>query len=278
MRYFILLLSLAFIGCEKDDAGTGEKTMLNIAYGSDPYQVMDIYLPPNRNTQTTNFMILVHGGAWSSGDKSDFDEYVDTLQRRLPSYAVFNLNYRLSTNGINVFPAQENDIKAAVEYILARREEFGISDKYALLGASAGAHLALLQGYKYSSTLAPKAIIDFFGPTDMVDLYNNPASPLIPPATVASIVGATPTSNPTLYFQSSPINFVTAQSPPTMILQGGLDPLVATSQSSALRDKIQTLGGVVAYVFYPNEGHSWIGPNLKDSFDKIQLFLTMHMN
>jgi dipeptidyl aminopeptidase/acylaminoacyl peptidase len=112
----------------------------------------------------------------------------------------------------------------------------------------------------------------------MVDLYNNPASPLIPPATVAAIVGATPTTNPVLYQQSSPINFVTAQSCPTIILQGGLDPLVSPNQSIALKNKLQTMGVINQYVFYPGEGHGWVGANLSDSFDKIALFLAANVN
>ena len=111
--------------------------------------------------------------AWNSGDKSDFNPYVDSLKKREPSYAIFNVNYRLA-NTPDLFPAQEQDIKAAIEFIYNKRTEYHISDKFVLIGASAGAHLALLQGYKYSFPVKPKAIIDFFGPTDLIEMYNNP--------------------------------------------------------------------------------------------------------
>ena len=279
-KYFpLFLLVLTFVACRKNDVTTlAADTKLNTAYGSDSLQKMDIYLPAGRTTTSTKVIILIHGGAWSSGDKADFTAYIDTLKKRLPSYAVFNINYRLASVGVNNFPTQEMDVKSAVEFIYNKSNEYHVSQTIVLLGASAGGHLALLQGYKNTSPVKVKAIVDFFGPTDMVDLYNNPASPLIPPATVAAIVGATPTTNPVLYQQSSPINFVTAQSCPTIILQGGLDPLVSPNQSLALKNKLQTMGVINQYVFYPGEGHGWVGANLSDSFDKIALFLAANVN
>jgi dipeptidyl aminopeptidase/acylaminoacyl peptidase len=164
-----------------------------------------------------------------------------------------------------------------MEFIASKTNDYAISQKLALLGASAGGHLVLLQGYKYSSPIKVKAIVDFFGPTDLVDAYNNP-SPSVPAVGIALLLGGTPTSNPTIYQQSSPINFVTAQSSPTIILQGGADPLVNPSQSAALSTKLQTFGVVHQYVFYPTEGHGWVGPDMVDSFDKIVAFLNANVN
>jgi acetyl esterase/lipase len=282
--YRLLLVSLVAMACQKNTGGdnptdpSAAKTMLNVAYGTDAAQKMDIYLPGGRTTASTKVIVMIHGGAWVSGDKNDFNEYVDSLKRRVPDYAIFNINYRLATGLTNTFPAQENDVKAAIEFIYNKRSEYLISEKFVLLGASAGGHLALLQGYKHTTPVKPKAIVDFFGPTDMVDIYNNPASPAIPQSAVASIVGATPTTNLTLYQSSSPINYVTAQSAPTIILQGGVDPLVAASQSATLNTKLQTMGVVHQYVFYPTEGHSWVGPNLVHSFNQVQAFLAANVN
>jgi acetyl esterase/lipase len=280
MKLYFLLLSLAVISCKKKDniPALAEQNMMNVSYGTDAAQNMDVYLPAGRTPAATKVIVLIHGGAWSSGDKTDFTPYVDTLKRRLPGYAIFNINYRLAAIGSNNFPAQEMDVKAAIEFIAGKTNEYNISQKFVLLGASAGGHLALLQGYKYNSPIQVKAIVDFFGPTDMTDLYNNPASPFIPSSTIAMIVGATPTTNPTLYQQSSPINYVTAQSAPTIILQGGVDPLVSPSQSVTLNTKLQTMGVVHQYVFYPSEGHGWTGANLSDSFDKIAAFITANVN
>ena len=277
------LLSLFFIitvisSCKKDDATEQDMsvTMLNVSYGTNAQQKMDVYLPANRSTTNTKVIIMIHGGGWNTGDKADFNEYVDSLKKREPSYAIFNINYRLA-NAPDLFPAQEQDVKAAVEFIFNKRQEYLVSDKFVLIGGSAGAHLALLQGYKYSTPVKPKAIIDFFGPTDLVAMYNNPPNPLVLPLLI-SVTGSTPTTNNTLYTQSSPINFISSQSPPTMILHGGIDIVVSPSQSVALNTKLFTSGVTHQYILYPAEGHGWVGANLSDSFNKIQAFLAANVN
>ena len=203
MRNFLLIVFIItfFSSCKKDDAPEEDMsvTMLSVSYGTNAQQKMDVYLPVGRSSTATKVIIMIHGGGWNTGDKSDFNEYVDSLKKRESGYAIFNVNYRLA-NAPDLFPAQEQDIKAAVEFIYNKRSEFLISDKFALIGASAGAHLALLQGYKYSTPVKPKAIIDFFGPTDLVELYNNPSNPLVQPL-LAAVTGGTPASNNSLYFQ-----------------------------------------------------------------------------
>src|SRR6186997_1703486 len=188
MRNSLLLLFIiiSISSCKKDDDTEQDMsvTMLNVSYGTNAQQKMDVYLPANRSTSNTKVIIMIHGGGWNTGDKADFNEYVDSLKKREPSYAIFNINYRLA-NTPDLFPAQELDVKTAVEFIYNKRQEYKVSDKFVLVGASAGAHLALLQGYKYSTPVKPKAIIDFFGPTDLVSLYNNPPNPLVQPALLA---------------------------------------------------------------------------------------------
>ncbi len=281
--FLILTTSFLIVSCQKEENGGGtmplaEQTQPNVSYGTDASQKMDIYLPPGRTTATTKVIILIHGGGWSSGDKTDFTQYVDTLKKRLPAYAIISINYRLATGTSNLFPTQENDVKTAIEFIYSKRTEYAISDKFVLLGTSAGGHLSLLHAYKYSTPVKIKAVVDFFGPTDLVDMYNNPASILASPAALAAVVGATPTTNLSLYQQSSPINFVVATSPPTLILQGGVDVVVSPSQSATLAAKLQTFGVVHQYVFYPTENHGWSGAYLIDSFNKIDAFLAANVN
>jgi acetyl esterase/lipase len=282
MRIFVRLAVFAIIfisACKKNDSpdpGSQESVTKNVSYGTHTQQKMDVYLPANRSTATTKVMIMIHGGGWNTGDKTDLDIYVDSLRKREPSYAVFNLNYRLA-NTPDLFPAQENDVKAAVEFIYSRRNEYNISDKFVLLGASAGAHLALLQGYKHTTTIRPKAIVDFFGPTDLVELYNNPPNPLVQPLLI-SVTGGNPTTHATIYAESSPINYVTPASPPTLILQGGLDIIVGVSQSALLNIRLFTAAITHQLISYPTEGHGWTGANLTDSFNKIQAFLTANVN
>ncbi|MBL0154619.1 MAG: alpha/beta hydrolase [Chitinophagaceae bacterium] len=281
---FILVLSL-LAGCKKNTPDpspvpplVAEETKLDVMYFNDPSTNMNIYLPANRSSSTTKVIILIHGGGWTSGDKTDYNSFVDTLKKRLPGYAIFNINYRLAAGSNNQFPTQENDVKLAIEYIYYHRDEFKISTTWVLLGASAGGHLAMLQAYKNVLPIQVKAVVDFFGPADLVDMYNNPASIFAPPSLLSSIIGATPSTNLSLYTQSSPITFVSATSPPTIILQGGVDPLVSPNQSIALKNKLQTAGVINQYVFYPTESHGWTGANMVDSFDKITAFLTANVH
>ena len=274
MRYFkVCLIAILFFACNKDE-NSGALVMRNVAYGTAPEQKMDIHLPASRSATTTKVIILIHGGAWNAGDKADFEAYVDTLKKREPTYAIFNLNYRLATNSSTLFPAQEQDINTAVNYINSKTDEYQVSKKFVIIGASAGAHLGLLHAYKFPNNI--KAVVDFFGPTDLVALYNNPPGPLVP-VMLQQVTGGTPATLPNLYQSSSPINFVSATAPPTLVFHGDVDPIVPLAQSNALVLALQSYNVTSQYIVYQGEGHSWVGPNLSDSFNKIQAFLTAHV-
>jgi len=278
----IFIVPFLILSCQKEnsdlpvDNTVQAKNVNNVAYSSDPQQKMDVYLPKNRTVTTTKSLVLIHGGAWATGDKADFGSFVDSIKMRLPEYALFNINYRLSAFPNNVFPTQEEDVKTALNFINDKRSEYLISNNVVLLGVSAGGHLALLHAYKNSTPFQIKAVIDFFGPTDLVDLYNNPGS--IPDYLIAQVIGTTPAANPALYQSSSPINFV-SNACPTIILQGTADPLVNyVSQSKALRDQLQSAGKPVQYVEYEGRGHGddWTDADFTDAFNKIQVFLTTY--
>jgi acetyl esterase/lipase len=281
--YFIYLavLLLVFSCKKKDKQPAGEdlsiaKTMLNVSYGADQRNIMDVYLPANRSATTTPVMILIHGGGWVEGSKNDLNGYLEVLKRNGPEYAVFNINYRLAGSGQNLFPAQELDVKKCIEFIYSKASEYNISNKFVLLGASAGGHLALLHAYKYTSPVKIKAVVSFFGPTDITAFYNNPPNVLIPIA-LQNVTGTTPQLNPVLYQNSSPINFVTSSSCPTMMLQGGNDPVVPASQAELLKAKLVTTGVPHQYVLYPTGGHGdWDAATYTDAFNKIDAFLSTY--
>lgn len=287
-----------FNSCKKSDntnSGSGGNTGTNpavavtlpdVSYGTDAAQKMDVYLPANRST-ATKVIVLIHGGAWSSGDKKDLSTLqfgmviTDSLKTRFPDYAICNINYRLSTGTTNLFPTQENDVKAAVQYIFDHAADYVIGNKYVFIGESAGAHLCMLQGFKYSTPLKPKAIVSLFGPSDLTDMYNNPAgpNPALAQLVLAQTIGATPTTNAAIYTSSSPVNFIGAGSPPTILLHGSNDPLVNPSQSVAVQTKLLAAGVATQYVLYPGKGHGddWGDAIYKDAFNKIQAFVTANV-
>ncbi|RYZ17354.1 MAG: alpha/beta hydrolase, partial [Sphingobacteriales bacterium] len=192
----------------------------------------------------------------------------DSLRTRLPHYALFNLNYRL-VNGGTLFPSQEEDIKAAIDAIVAKAGDYAInSEKISLLGFSAGAHLALLQAYKKPSPRI-NAVIDYFGPTDLVTMYQKPWHPLVPMA-LQMVTGQSIQTGKAILEASSPARFVTSQSPPTLILHGGKDAVVDVSQSRLLAQKLEANGVLHELHLYPAEGHGrWYGQALQSSFDRI---------
>ena len=291
-----LLLAVTFFSCDKEDVPvpvtpdydfTNAVTDKNVAYGTDGANVMDVYLPANRSANSTKVILLLHGGAWASGDKSGKDDdhfkiLLDSVKKRYSDWAIFSLNYRLATlTGKNIFPSQENDVAAAVKFIYDNRQEYGISDKWVFMGMSAGAHLALLQAYKNSSPIRPKAVVDFYGPTDMAGLYNfhrtdGDLAPLI-----EKLMSGTPSSNSTLYKSSSPIEYVNAQSPPTLIMHGGKDDTVPETQSLALSAKLKAAGVTTVYGDYYSfayQTHGWSDPALwVETMRLISDFVTVNV-
>ena len=242
--------------------------LTNIAYGSSSQQQMDVYLPANRSESTRTF-VVIHGGAWVRGDKMEMQHMIDSLKLRFPDYAFVNLNYRLAANGItNVFPAQENDVKAAIDFYLGKSSEYNVSKDLVLFGVSAGGHLALLHGYKNDPDKHVKAIIDGFGPTDLVTTNGGSLR-----SALSYITGTTYKANPALYQESSPLFYITPKSPPTLAMHGGMDGLVAPSQTESLITKLKENGVICEQVIYPREGHGWGVPALTDSFNKIEVFI-----
>jgi acetyl esterase/lipase len=287
----VLAFVVFFVGCKKSDSTSGgsgfitvsAKNYYNVAYGTDARQTMDIYLPANRRADSTRILVLIHGGSWVGGDKTDFNIYIDTLKNRFPNYGIFNINYRLSSGGtVNTFPTQEMDVQTAVRFIYGNAtNEYQVNNqKVVLLGTSAGGHLAMLQGFKDSIPVKPKAIVSFFGPSDLMDMYFNPVgnNPLLAYG-LALAVGKTPLQDAAIYLSSSPSNYLNGGSPPTILLHGGLDPLVRPTQSQNINAALTFLNVPSQYVYYPTGGHAdWSTSMYTDAFNKIQAFLAANVH
>lgn len=283
MKKFPIILAAVFVlvSCKKNDVSNNSlpaQTFTNVSYGTDDAQKLDLYLPSGRRDDTTKLMVLVHGGAWTIGDKSDFSSYIPILQQRLPGYAIANINYRLATTIANHFPSQENDMQSAIDFLASKSVTYHYSQKMVLFGASAGAHMALLQANKYSY---PKmlAVVDFFGPTDMAGLYNFYAPYPADQLAFQLLMNGTPTSNASMYSQSSPISFISAQSPPTIIFHGSIDNVVPVDQSISLKNKLAGAGVPTELTIYPNLGHgTWPSATIDDAFNKIVAFIQSNVH
>ncbi len=279
VKLFVLIFLCVVVSCKKKDvkpsATSTELELKDVAYGTDALQKMDVYLPANRSTNNTKVVILIHGGSWTSGDKSEFTDAVTLMKTQLADYAIFNINYRLATiSGTNIWPVQLTDVNAACNFIQSKAAEYAINtNKMVVFGASAGAHLALLQGYQNNADKKIKAVVDLFAPTDLADLYNRPSDPNYP-ALLSIFLNGTPTTNSTAYRNSSPLFSVNNTVPPTIIFHGTADNIVPIRQSDSLNNRLAVAGVTKQYVTYAGEGHGWVGINLLDTFSKIISFIT----
>jgi acetyl esterase/lipase len=273
-RAFYVILLVSVVACRKDSPPVVEVVNRDVSYGGSAQQKMDVWLPEGRSTGETKTVIVIHGGGWVQGDKSEMAPYVDSLRKRMPDYAFVNLNYRLAyNNSVNVFPVQENDVMAAIEYYLDHAAEYLVSDDLVLLGASAGGHLAMLHAYKNDPAGHVKAVVDFFGPFNLTAMWDYG---IVHQLILYGATGVFPVDNPALYSSSSPSSYITAGCPPTIALQGGADLLVPPAQTTLLISMLDNAGVVNQLVYYPVESHGWSGASLTDSFSKIEKFIADH--
>lgn len=250
-----------------------EQNLLNVSYGTDPEQKADIYLPANRDEQT-KVIILIHGGGWSGGSKSDFDYVIPTLKLQFPTYAIVNTDYRLATSASPGFPKQIQDIEKLVAYL--KNSDYDISSNYALIGASAGAHLSMLYAYHFDTAHDVKAVCSIVGPAD----FSDPAyteNPMFQSGLFYLVGNANPQTNPEVFIEVSPAAHVSSQSPPTILFYGGQDPLIPASQGPRLKQKLDDFGVYNELYVYPNGGHgNWDAVTTLDFNTKLIAFLQQH--
>ena len=236
-------------------------------YGSHEKQKFDIYLPAGRSVKSTPVLFMIHGGGWAAGNKSGFGESVKWFQTAFPQMAYVAVGYRLADSkaGTDQFPTQEEDVRACIEYVLKNRAEYGISERFATYGISAGAHLAMLYAYKYGSiSYKPAAVVSIVGPTNLskigeqVMMINHPKKEDYFKVFIDAI-GGTVEEKSELYRTSSPINYVTSASSPTLMLYGADDPIVPWQQPEELDVKLTAYGVKHTYMLYTGQGHSMKG-------------------
>ncbi|PHY19933.1 alpha/beta hydrolase [Caulobacter sp. BP25] len=120
---------------------------LTAAYGADPAQAVDIYIPPNV-PRDAPVIVMVHGGAWKIGDKANTGSVENKLRHWLPKGFVFaSVNYRMLPQAMAYTQAQ--DVAAALRWTRSHAADWGASDRnIILMGHSAGAHLVALLSSK----------------------------------------------------------------------------------------------------------------------------------
>lgn len=228
-------------------AGPIESTHRDVEYArtSSPEVTLtlDLYLPGE--IEKPSLVVWVHGGAWRSGSKERMP--VGGLVEK--GFAIASVNYRLSP--VAKFPAQIHDIKAAIRFLRAMETEYGYdSSRIAILGASAGGHLAALVGVTNDhedlegevgehddvpSTV--HAIVDFYGPTNFLTILkqSTPHGLGVRIPALQLLLRAQPETVPDLARLASPVFHVDAADPPLLLIHGDQDPQVPINQSHELQ-------------------------------------------
>ena len=182
-------------------------------------------------------------------------------------YVAVSPQYRFCPK--EVFPAQVQDVKAAVRWMKAHAKERRIDpDRIGAIGFSAGGHLALMLGVTGASDGLEgavsaggpdsriQAVVNYFGPTDL----GAKDIPEVSQPLIRDFLGATPTDKPDLAAKASPRTYVTKDDAPMLTFQGTKDPLVPHTQAVVLADAM-TAGGVQGRVeLMVGAGHGWGGP------------------
>ena len=266
---FFGFIALILFSCNSDETinqNLEAKTLLNVNYGNNVQQKFDLYLPANR-TQNTKTLILVHGGGWTEGDKTDMNYAVDIVKQYLPEYAIANINYRLATTGNPAFPMQIDDIESVITKL--KTEDYQISDDFGFIGVSAGAHLSMLYSYAYNSDI--KVVCSIVGPTNFTDV-NYTSNPFMV-AMFQSATGLVYSENIGFYQQISPFHRATTNSQPTILLYGNADPLIPTTQGQDMHAKLDQLGVYNEFYLY-NGGHGdWAINDQIDAYNRMVNFI-----
>jgi acetyl esterase/lipase len=223
-------------------------------------------------------VVFIHGGGWESGSKSG-NAALGLCWR---GYAVASISYRLS--GDAPFPAQIEDCKAAVRYLRANAKRFNIDpNRIGASGVSAGGHLAALMGTTGDVTTfdkgeyldqsgAVKAVVDFFGPTNLAFYGASRPGDLL-----SRLIGGPLQDNRAKVQAANPIAYISPGDAPFAIFHGDADPLVPLKHSEALRDALQKANVPVSLTVVRGSGHGFYGKAQEDVNSQVATFFDKHL-
>ena len=222
---------------------------------------MDLVMPKNAAGHAPMPAVLwLCGGAFCVVDRSVWMPQMVDLARK--GYVVASANYR--TSNAVPFPAPLQDVKAAIRFLRANAAEFCIDpDRIAVMGESAGGTMASLAGvtagmrefevgaYPETSS-AVQAVVDFYGLTDMSTMPDHSDDANVADWTMDAFLGGVTKEK---LEKTSAVNYVTADTPPFMILHGSADITVAMANSENLYNKLTECGVPAEFYVLEGAGH-----------------------
>lgn len=241
-----------------------QSTTIDVEYGrvGDTVLKLDLHLPKAQNPRV---LVYVHGGAWRAGSKSD----VPVAALLDHGFAIASVDYRLSTQAR--FPAQIHDIKAAIRFLRAKSSLFHLNtDKIAIVGSSAGGHLAALTGVTnglqalegdigehldQSSDIA--CIVSLYGASNLQSILSQSTEfglRMRIPA-LELLLGDVPEKAPALARLASPVAQLDAKDPPLLLIHGDADPQMPPQQSQELAKAYEAEKLPVKLIMLPGSKH-----------------------
>lgn len=248
----------------------------NVSYGTHPQQVYDLYLPADRSAARTKVIVLVHGGGWVGGDKSSMDTLVGHIQATHPHHAIANLNYVLGDSSTKAFPNQVTNIGQALGQIAAQSAQLQVLPQFALVGTSAGAHLAMLYDYAYDSGDRVKMVADIVGPSDLTDPFYV-GNPLFQAAFIQLTDETAFPPGTNLNQALSPVFQVGPASSPTVMFYGTTDNLVPTANAYTLDSALSAHGIPHQLTIYQGGHGDWAEADIADVLQQVSQYVDLYL-
>ena len=226
----------------------------DVTYGDS--QTLDLYIPNVTNVHPLPLVIYVHGGGMISGDKSNLKPvFLNAFASA--GYAVASINYRLAPQ--YKYPTQIEDVKCAIRFLRSNAQRYGLNgNEIFAFGTSVGGEMVTIAAFTGSNStfdVGPylnvssglKAAVDMYGPANLTESASGYSS-----SGFLQVFGSKPGN---LIPLASPVHFVTANSPPILIVQGVNDTKVLESQSIELYNELTAAGDQTQLIFVQNMGH-----------------------
>lgn len=214
---------------------------------------VDIYRPTTALPHPA--IVTIYGGAWQRGDPGQtatFNRYIASQ-----GYTVVAIDYRHAPH--YQFPTQVQDVQAALQWLTQNAIDLQIdTTRIAVMGWSAGAHLALLAAYQ-TEAIPIRAVVGYYSPINLTAGYHDPPfpDPINTKAVLETFLGGTPTQLPNQYEQASPIQHVKPGLPPTLLIYGDRDHVVKPVFGQQLYHQLQLTGNTAVWISLPWAEHAF---------------------
>ncbi len=238
---------------------------------------------PKTNDGKHPAVLCIHGGGFRAGDRKRWDGLCKKLAER--GYVAATVTYRLAPK--YQFPAAVNDVKAAVRWLRANADKYQIdSERIAALGDSAGGHLAQFLGVtggvaefegdggNAGQSSRVVCVVNYYGPSDFTKSYGKSvdAAEVLP-----LFLGGNLEHQRHRHIVASPLNWVTPQAAPTLLLHGTDDQYVAYEQAVWMRDRLSAADVEVKLLTLDRAKHGFSGKDAERAEQAALDFLDSHL-